>query len=602
MNGKSRWPDVAIALSVFVFVFLLYVRTVGFEFINMDDPYYVVGHDVVAQGLGLEGIRYAFTSTSEGNYLPLTWLSHMAVVEVGGTGPAAHHLANVLLHALNASLLYLFIRTATGSAGRALAVALLWAAHPLRVESVAWVAERKDVLSGTFFILGLMAYAVYARRPGFLRYGAVFVLLALGLLAKSILMTLPCVFLLLDFWPLRRIQLLNPGAVRQLVRLIAEKIPLLMLSVGAGLLAIWSQGNIGALNSVETLPVSYRIWNALSSCATYLLQLVWPVNLSIYYPYRSSQELYLWGGLGLCAIVLISLAAALGYRSRPYVAVGWLWFLSTVAPVIGLLQAGAQAHADRYTYLPHIGLLVAIVWTAADQMERWPRTVPWRAAIVGVLVLISAMLTWRQSAYWRSSETVFAHALAVTGPNRFAEGNYGDALLNLGRPEEAEKHFIRALEIGPATYQDYHNLGATYLVTNRLEEARELFDEALRRKPDYRLSWVLLGDTNLKLAKPQEAIDAYREAERLGETSARFHTNVGIALGMAARRTEAEAEFKQALALSADYVPALYNLGVLAVERNEAQDAQHFFNRVLTLEPEHEGAREALSMLNSPSP
>lgn len=599
MNLNFSKQDIAISAVVLAAVSLLFLRTVRFEFVNIDDPYYVLGHEVVEQGLTGVGVRYAFTSVSEGNYLPLTWLSHMLAVEAGGTGPAAHHVANVLLHGLTAALLFLFLKSATGSIGRSFLVALLWGVHPLRVESVAWVAERKDVLSGLFFVLALMAYVGYARRQRIERYMAVVLVLALGLLAKSILMIVPCVFLLLDLWPLARVRIAEPGVSRRISLLVAEKIPLFLLSAAAGVLAIWSQRSAGALGSIEFVSLSHRGWNALASLATYLFQTIWPLGLGVYYPYRDNQTLYLWGTAGLCIGIVATAIAVYQHKSRPYLMVGWLWFLVTLAPVIGLVQVGLQAHADRYTYLPHMGVFLALVWMLADVFERRMRYAPWRVPAVAGLVLVCALLTWRQLGFWRDSETLFAHTLAVTGPNRFAEGNYGDALMDQGRYGEAERHFRRAIEIGPPVYLDPHNLGASLVILDRPQEARDLFEEALRLKPEYRPSWVLLGDASLTLQEPQRAIEAYREAHRLGENSPRFHTNFGIAFAMAGRFAEAEAEFNAALGKAPSYAPALFNLGLLEMERRSTAKARELFEQVLALVPDDQGARAALDALDS---
>lgn len=597
MNRRLHSRDWWIASGIFIFISLIYIRTVFFDFINMDDSYYVQGHDIVTRGLTYDGVQYAFTSFSEGNYLPLTWLSHMAVVEIGGTGPAAHHAANVLLHAATASLFFLFLRTATAAAGLAVMTALFWAIHPLRVESVAWVAERKDVLSGLLFVLALIVYRWYTQRPGVVRYLVVVVLACAGILAKSIVVVLPCVLLLLDHWPLNRTRFDEPGRWLRVGALAVEKIPLFALSIAAGLVAIWSQRDIGALNTFENVPVPHRFWNALASCATYLFQTAWPFGLGVYYPYRDNQSLYLWGAAGILACGAIAIAAAGFWKTKPFIATGWLWFLVTLAPVIGIVQVGAQAHADRYTYLPHMGLFMAAVWVCAELgvRRRWP--IKWQAATSMVLVLVLATATWRQTGFWRDSETLFRHTLAVTGPNRFAEGNYGDALLNLGRTEEAEKHFRNAITIGPALYSDYHNLGAALMMLNRFTEAREALDMALRMNPGNRMTWVIQGDVNLQLLDARRATEAYREAARLGENSAKFHTNYGIALGMAGRSAEAAAEFRLALALTPDYVPALFNAGVLSAEEGDAAQAQAYFERVIAIDPNHAEAHSALSDL-----
>jgi tetratricopeptide (TPR) repeat protein len=578
--------DRVLAAAIFLGTVLLFVRTVEFSFVNIDDALYVPGNTIVERGLTLDGVRYAFTSRTEGNYLPLTWLSHMAAVELGGTSPAIHHAVNVGLHGLAAALLFVFLRLATGSAGRSAAVAVLWAAHPLRVESVAWVAERKDVLSGVFWMLGLLVYWAYARRPGIARYAAVALVTALGLLSKSIVVVLPCVFLLLDLWPLGRVRLGEPGTGRRMAMLVAEKIPLLLLSLSAGSIAIWTQDSAGALRTTEAVPMATRLWNASASCATYLAQTIWPWDLAVFYPFPDNRSLYAWGGLGLILVVIITGFALYRYRTRPYLAVGWFWFLGTLAPVIGFIQVGVQAHADRYTYLPHVGLFIAGVWAAADTLERWPRTAVGRLPATLAVMLVCAALTWRQTGFWRTSETLFAHTLAVTGPNPLAEGNYAVALTDRGLYAEAEVHLRRAIEIDPTTFRDPYNLGGVLLKLDRPREAREMLERASRINPHHAGCWMLLGNANLMLQEPRRAMDAYREVRRLGDNSIDLYTNVGIALKMEGRVTEAEAEFRQALMLSPQHTPALFNLAVLAIERRDAAEAAALLERVLTNSPE----------------
>jgi len=597
VTGALSKRDFAIAAAVVAGVTLLYARAIGFAFINIDDGYYVYGNDVVARGLTWDGLRYAFTSTSEGNYLPLTWLSHMVVVEFFGTGPAGHHAANVVLHALTAGSFFLFLRLAGGTEACAAAAAALWAAHPLRVESVAWVAERKDVLSGLLFVWGLIAYLDYARRGGWARYGIVLGVFGLGLLSKSIVVTLPCILLLLDLWPLDRARPQEPGRGRRATRLVAEKIPLLLGSVAMGLVTLWAQASMGSVTTLDRVPIGYRLWNAAAAHGVYAMQAVWPVRLGVFYPYPEAGRLYLLGGLGFAILVLATAAALYRFNRQPYLLVGWLWVVCALAPVIGLMQVGTQAHADRYTYLPHMGLWMAVVWAGATALRR----ASWRVPLSLSVLLFYIILTWNQIGHWRDSAALFAHTLRVTGPNNFAERNYGSALIDAGRYAKAEVHLRRAVAIEEGWYRDAQLLGIALTKQGRTAEGRDQFERALMLNPGHGPTWVLLGNANLTLGEPRRGIDAYREARRLGEGSADFYTNFGIALAMEGRKAEAEAEFRQALMRAPDHVPALFNSGVLALERRDAALARDYFRRVLELDPGHEAARAGLDALEAPA-
>ncbi len=573
------WDGCCVA-ALAVAVCLVFGRAAGFEYVNLDDPAQIAENAVVQKGLTWEGLRYAFSATPEGNFMPVTWLSHMAAVQIGGHGPAAHHVLNVALHAITAGLVYLFWRLATGAAGPSAAVAGLFALHPLRVESVAWISERKDVLSGLFWMLTLLAYLRYSRAPSLTRYLAVVALFAIGLLSKSMLVTLPCVMLLLDFWPLDRLRRGGLGMP------IAEKLPLFALAAACAAITYLSQETAGAVSSMETLPIVQRIWNTPAAYGTYLAQTIWPAGLAVMYPYLHSDMLIVNGALGAAALAALSAAAMRGWRRRPALAVGWLWFVGTLVPVIGLVQVGVQSHADRYTYIPHIGLFAAAVWWIADVLKARPRVA--RAMAAAALLALSAA-AWRQVGFWKNSETLFARSLAVTRENPFSEGNYAVALMDRQEYAVAERHLRRVVAMGKPKARDYYNLGIALMNQNQPMEAQYFFEAAVLEDPKAGRSWLLLANIRLQRDQWPAAAEAYRQALALGAGDWDARLNLAIALGMAKQPAEAATEYEKLLAERPGDVESLYNYGLLLVQQLKFNEAAPQLEQALALEPDRAG-------------
>jgi len=427
MSVFAGWRlDLLICGSLLLVTFAIYAQVFHFDFVNFDDPDYIIGNPHVRQGLTSQGLAWAFTSPGAANWFPLTWISHMLDCQLFGLDSGWHHLHNVLLHSLAAIFLCVFLTRATGSRWRSVLVAYIWALHPLHVESVAWVAERKDVLSAVFWFLTLWAYVWYSRRPGWGRYLAVALGLCLGLMAKPTVVTLPFVLLLLDYWPLARLG-------QRWRKAVLEKLPLLALSGIAAAITYRVQEHAGA---VKVLPLHTRLANATLSSTLYILKTFWPSRLAVFYPYPRHFAFLplLAAGLLLAGIT----AAVIVLRRRaPYLVTGWGWFAITLIPVIGLVQVGGQARADRYMYIPMVGLLIMVVWGAAEVLEQL------RATVVAIPLAASAcatcaVLTWIQVGYWRNSETLFRHALHVTQDNSVANHNLGNYLMTSpGRLSEA---------------------------------------------------------------------------------------------------------------------------------------------------------------------
>lgn len=523
-----------------------------FDFVNFDDPDMVSANPHVRQGITLEGFGWTFTSVEAANWFPATRLSHMLDYQLFGSRSGWHHAVNVLLHALAAMVLFLFLTRATGALWPSALVAFLFALAPQHVESVAWVSERKDVLSTLFCFLALWAYVRYTERPALRRYLPVVAWFGLGLMAKPMVVTMPFVLLLLDFWPLRRP--LDIGLLR-------EKIPLFALSALASAATYLVQGHSGAVGALAALPFAQRAENALLAYCIYIGKTFWPSGLAVFYPYPA--VLPLWQAvLAAAALTALSAVALRARRRAPYLAVGWFWYLGTLLPVIGLIQVGAQARADRYTYVPSIGLTIALVWGAADLLRRWPRA---QIALASAVVLVSLPATRAQVAYWRNSETLFRHALAVTSGNDVAEHNLGNYLMDVpGRLPEAITHLEAAVRLYPESAKAHTDLGtALSRVPGRLPDALAEYRTAVRLAPDSAIAHNSLGSTLAEMGRLPEALAEYRTAMRLAPDSAILHNNSGNALARMGRLPEAIAEYETALRLDPAYAEAHNNLGVV---------------------------------------
>lgn len=563
----------SLILAILVVVTVAVYWQVGaHDFVGYDDDTYVAENPVVKRGLTADGIAWAFTTTHVSNWHPLTWISHMLDVELFGVAPGRHHLVNVFLHALNAALLFLVISGMTGAPWRSGFVAALFALHPLHVESVAWVAERKDLLSAFFWMLAMGAYVRYAERPGPARYWPVALFFVLGLLSKPMLVTLPFVLLLLDVWPLRRLAWAAPSpdppparfpAVSPR-RLLAEKLPLFALSAVSSVVTYLAQQAGGSLNTLEHYPLQVRAANAVVAYVGYLGKTVWPARLAVFYPHPGADR-PLWvpvgALLGLSALTALALRES---RRRPYLGVGWLWYLGTLVPVIGLVQVGAQAMADRYTYVPLIGVFIAIAWGAADAVSVWPRR-RYVLGASGTVVLVAALLaTWLQAGWWRNTTTLFQRAIDVTSKNWIAHGNMGVALERQGRLDEAVAHYREALRIAPGSPYLLNNMGYALSRQWKIGEAIACYREALRLKPDYAHARRNLGKALEESGLIDDAIATYREALRINPDDGVIHYRLALDLERKGRRDDAAAHYREALRIrpgNAAVIERLQKLG-----------------------------------------
>jgi tetratricopeptide (TPR) repeat protein len=497
-----------ISLSLILLTFIVYRPVQNYEFVDFDDDVYVFDNPHVKKGLTLQGLVWDVTATYASNWHPLTWLSHQLDYTLYGLNPGGHHLTNVLFHIANTVLLFLVFKRMSGTLWASTFIAALFALHPLHVESVAWVAERKDVLSAFFWMLTMLVYVYYTERPGLGRYLLVLLFLALGLLSKPMVVTLPLVLLLLDYWPLGRFQVAEPvdhhysnapnatpsrGPRSSIPRLLLEKVPLLTLSAASSYLTVYAQEKAGAVKSFELFPLGTRVANALVGYVGYIWKAIWPYPLAHFYPYPDTVSFLKVAGACLL-LVGISAVTILNIRRRPYLLVGWLWYLGTLVPVIGLVQVGHQAMADRYTYVPLIGLFIIIAMGIPDILSGWRR---WRTllAVSGGLILVILMIATRlQLQHWGNGIKAYQHTLAVTSRNYIVHNNLGAALFKRGKIPEAAIHFRESVQINPRYAKGYYNLGAALVMEGKIQEAIPNFYEAVRLKPDFgeaRVSLIL---------------------------------------------------------------------------------------------------------------
>jgi tetratricopeptide (TPR) repeat protein len=539
-------PRALVALLLAALVLSVYWQAGGHGSIHLDDDAFVYGNPIVLDGLTAKGAAWAFTTDHGGLWHPLTWLSHMADVSMFGADPGRHHLVSAAIHALNTVLLFLLLQAMTGAFWRSAFVAALFGVHPLHVEPVAWVAERKELLGACFWWLTMAAYLRYARKPCVGRYLPVVLLLALGLMCKPMLVTLPLVLLLADYWPLAR------GKSVPLSRLAIEKAPLLALSALSAAVTIATQLRSDAVSSLASIPFGPRLANAAISCAAYLLKTAWPDSLAVYYPFPMKAVDGATALKAAGAAALLAAATALIVREarrRPYLAFGWFWYLGTLVPVIGLLHVGGVAMADRYSYIPLTGVFIMIAWGFAEATEalRFRRVL---AGILGGAVVIAfAATAWIQTGYWRDASTVFTHALRVTGDNPTAWYNLGLAEYRLGNHEGAIASYRAAIGIRPRYSEAWYGTGLSLRRLRKFPEAVAAFREALRIRPDYPEAWNGLGNAYRDQGLYPPAIDAYRRALALRPELAEAWYNLGAAFAASGRRESAREIHRRLLQL-----------------------------------------------------
>ncbi len=608
----GRWTILGLSfpresLAAFVLaavVFGVFFHAVSNGFLNYDDDAYVTDNLHVQRGLSPDAVRWALRTSEAGNWHPLTWISHMVDCQLYGLNPWGHHLTNVVLHSFNTVLVFLVLRGLTGAFWRSLFVGGLFGLHPLHVESVAWIAERKDVLSAAFFLLTIAAYLRFRKaserqlpsRLGAVSWYALSLLLfAGGLMSKPMLVTLPFVLLLLDYWPLSRFE----RPLSSVNRVLLEKVPFFLLAAGSCVITVVAQGRAEAVEPLWRLPLAERLANAVVSYCRYLGKFFYPQNLSVFYPYPVR-----WPDVAvvLAAVFLglVSLAALVWRRRFPWLLVGWCWFMGTLVPVIGLVQVGSQSMADRYSYVPLIGIFVIMAWGV------WEATQGWRSrrlvlAMAGGLALAScAGLTWRQLGFWKNSRTLFEHAEAVTGNTAVARLHIGNhILLEGGNLQEAIGYFQAAVRLEPKLVEAHSQLGTALYKAGRRDEGLAELEQAIRLNPGYAPAHLNLGIAFLERGRTDAAIAEFQAALRYKAEYPEAHNGLGAAFGQTGRLDESIEEFETALRMKPDDPGTHCNLGMVLVAKGRRREAIEHFNTALRLHPHYRQAEEHLRALQS---
>jgi protein O-mannosyl-transferase len=624
-DGRVLW---AVSGLLLLAVFLIYGQTIGHEFVNFDDSLYVIDNPWLTQGLSVKGIVWAFTNVYAKFWHPVTWLSLLLDFQLYGLRPWGYHLTNVLLHAASSIILWLAMRRMTGNLWASAAVAALFAIHPLHVESAAWVAERKDVLGGFFFILTLAAYASYvqqpASRPRYLWLVAVF---ALSLMAKPLSVTLPFVFLMLDYWPLGRWKPAGVGpffGVKTLStvrpaddtidspsralaagrgsawRLIVEKIPLLLLSAVFCVVTTWAEGE--AVIATSEVPLSLRLVNVPLSYVAYLAQFLYPARMAVYYPHPTNTMPASIVIIATILLLAISAGALAGWRRYPYLSVGWFWYLGTLVPMIGLVQIGYFARADRFSYVTQIGLYIAVVWgvaqlTAAGTDRRWLRSV---VAIVAAAALLRA--AWQQTTYWHDSERLWAHAVACTEPNTMAYDQYGSALDEHGREADAILCYQKAIALDPKLPQPHYNYGVILHRKGMVDEAMAHYRATIKYRPDFADAYYNLAIALAQRSQTDEAITQLRQALQIKPELAEAHESLATILGARGHSTEAMAQYRQALEINPNLPRAHLGLATLLQQQGDTAAAIAQWREAVRLLPNNLSSLNQLAWLLATSP
>jgi len=599
---KRHHKILTIYLLLILTIIAVYWQVKNFDFVNFDDPVYVTANPEVQSGLTIDGITWAFTTFCAGNWHPLTWLSHMLDCELYGLNPMGHHWTSLQIHLTNTLLLFFILQYMTGALWQSAFVAALFALHPLHIESVAWVSERKDVLSTFFGMLTILAYIRYVKKRNSFRYFLVFILLSLGLMAKPMLVTLPFLLLLLDFWPLERLKYYSHHQSSgfqslNLSRLIWEKVPLFIPVVISSVLTILAQKEVGALYTFEALPVKVRIANAFVSYAGYIIKTVWPQNLAVFYPHTLGISSLWYVFLAVFAIAGVSFFSIRSFKQHPYVAVGWFWYLGTLIPVIGLIQVGAQSMADRYTYIPLTGLFIIVAWAIPDLLKKWHLNKIIIAVFAIILISAFSMRSYFQIGHWKNSAAVFENAIKITNYNWLACNNLGLALMCNGKAEEAVFYFKKALQIRPDFLKTLDNLGVALFQLGKLEEALSYYSKALEIDPEHAQIHKHTAMILATQGKLEKALHHYTKALLIDPELADAHYELANVLATQGKLEKAKFQYKEAIKNDPKHSNAHYNLGCILLKRKEYKEALANFAQVIKINPDYKQAYNHIGII-----
>ncbi len=580
---RSPYASLFACLLLALAVFAVFGQTVGFDFVCYDDEVYITKNSRLLNGLSLENVAWAFTSFDCTNWHPVTWLSHIADCQLYGLNPGKHHLTNVCIHAVTTILLYLLLRRMTGRFWSSVLVAFLFAVHPLRAESVAWISERKDLLCGLFFMLTLMAYVGYARNAfSWLRYAAVILLFSLGLMSKPMIVTLPFVLLLLDYWPLGRASFSPQDRIKQSAkRLIVEKIPLFVLSAASCCITVIAQQD--TIKENQPFPIWLKLENAVIAYVAYIKNAAYPANLSPLYEFR--EDRIFLHVFAVAITILISTSFAVWYFRKhfPWLLVGWLWYLGMLIPVIGVVQVGIQSMADRYTYLPQIGLYVASAWSLDEFAKSFPKLKNATATICFILPLLFGVMTYEQTSFWKNSEALWRRVLAVTEKNPFAATTLATYYMQNKRTEDAVELYRQAIALDPNGIKAHFGLGLCYLEMPQLELAKTEFETSIRIDPNLAIAYVSHGICLNLLGKPKEAIRSFEEALRLNPNDSETQNRLGFLLLAEGKATEGIPHFVRAIELSPSFLDAYANYAFACDKAGRSAEAIPAVRKALEL-------------------
>jgi protein O-mannosyl-transferase len=588
IDETSKTRQIAIGIFLVIATLAVYWQVLDHEFVNYDDNEYLTKNWHVQSGLNGESVIWAFTTSHFKNWHPITWLSHIIDFQLFGLDPTGHHLVNLLFHLANSLLLFTVLFRLTGAIWQSGFVAALFALHPINVESVAWLAERKNVLSTFFWLLTMWAYIRYTENPSAKRYGWVALFLTLGLMSKPMLVTLPFVLLMMDYW--RQLQFEQEDKRLDILSLIREKIPLFLIVVGSSIITFIAQKSGATLKSETILSLQARIVNALVSYWEYLEKTVWPTRLAVFYPHPGNA-LGLWKAI-LCSMALLGITAVAIrlIKKAPYFAFGWFWYLGTLVPVIGIVQAFKWMHgmADRYMYIPMIGIFIIVAWGLADLLARWNHQEKTPALFAGLLIPFM-VITWTQVGHWKNSITLFKHAISVTDtkyPDQaLMHNNLGIVLEERGRISEAMTHYRTAMKIKPDFALPHNNLGNVLFATQNNEEAITYYNSALKLRPDYAMAHNNLGIALEKKGELEEAIAHYRKAVRLEPNLVLAHYNLGIVLKEKGELEEAIFHYQEALKYKPNFALAHINLGNVLLGMQEFDKAIIQYRLAIKIDP-----------------
>lgn len=609
--------------QVYIFITLLLASATLFvywevqnqEFIYYDEEIYVTDNPHVRQGLTWDNLRYAFTESKSGYWHPLTWISLMADRQLFLNNAGGYHWTSLIIHIANTILLFFTLSFMTKAPWRSGFAAALFAFHPLHVEAVAWIAARKDVLSGFFWMLALGAYAIYVKNPSINRYFLVLLAFVLGMMAKPTFVTLPVVLLLLDYWPLNRglppangektgvlTQAVNgkDGYQASMLFILLEKIPLALLGFIIGLISIFPEGNACNLPPLHAAPLLGRIEHALISYINYLIKMFWPINLAAFYPYPA--HFHLWKVIAAAGLLLIvSLLVFSTRKKHPYLSVGWFWYLVTLLPVIGLVQFWTHDIADRYTYLPLLGIFIMLAWGMPEFVSSWPGRrviLPFLACACLALLMFLAR---HQVSHWQDSYTLWSHTLNVTEDNPVAHNNLGIFLANNGKPAEAEAHYRQAIRLKPDNYAAYNNLGLLLANNDKPAEAEAHYQQSIRLKPDNHAAYNNLGILLAKQGMQGEASQEFIKALSLKPDYADAHNNLAIYLAQRGQYVDAMGHFLEAVRLNPDEAQFQFNVGLIYLQHGNNLLARQYFMQCLVLDKSFGMAKQMLDLLDAQS-